>query len=221
MSPDGPLRVVLADRDHFSRDGLRGMFEADGATVVGEASSSSEAVSMLASAKADVIVIDPNEPGTEPADTLAALVAAAPETRVAVLTDTASAREVMVALSAGAGSYLTKDEPAEALVSAIRQTAAGHTVLAAAATRGLLSQLSTPPLPAEVEAATPPPIATLSGRESEVLRMIVAGADNAEIGKALSISRHTAKQHVTNIFDKLGVRSRVEAAVLAVREKLV
>ena len=224
MSPRGrPLRVVLADDDYFSREGLRGLIESsEGTVVAGEASTFAEALDAVTETKPDVVVMDLRIAGAEPGEAPAALVAAAPDTRVVVLTGSAVEAEVLATLAAGATGFLLKDAPAEDLVAAIRQAANGNTVLAGAAANALLTQLDASA--AAVAAAPAPDAATtaaLSTRESEVLAMIVDGADNAEIGKALSISRHTVKQHVTNIFDKLGVRSRVEAAVLAVRERRV
>ncbi len=169
----------------------------------------------MSRASPDVIVLDPSV-GEEAA---AALRSAAAATPLAVLADSAEQADVMAALTAGARSYLLKEAPAEELVAAIRQTAAGSTVLGAPAAYAVFSWIEDRRRSAAPSALEAPP--GLSDRETEVLAMLVAGADNSEIGKALSISRHTVKQHVSNIFDKLGVRTRVEAAVLAVRERLV
>ncbi|HXD54501.1 MAG TPA: response regulator transcription factor [Solirubrobacteraceae bacterium] len=219
MTPDGrSLRVVLVGDDRFSRDGLRGMFETDGAETVDVAASLAEALAFLRAEQADVVVVDPSAADGEPSEWMAQLVAVTPDVRVAVLTDSAAEHEVLAALGAGAVSYLLKTSPAEELVAAIRQTAAGSTVLAAGAARGVLAGVVSPRRGGRRQQG---PRAELSARESEVLAMIVDGADNGEIGQALSISRHTVKQHVTNIFDKLGVRTRVQAAVLAVRDDLL
>ena len=125
---------------------------------------------------------------------------------------------MLEAMAAGADSYLLKDTPADQLVGAIRQTAAGSTVLSDVALRTLLRRVEEV---SEGERATREPEPALSARESEVLKLIIDGADNAAIGKALSISRHTVKQHVTNILQKLDVRTRVQAAVRAVQDGLV
>lgn len=219
MTPDErPLQVVLVDDDRFSRDGLRGVFETDGAEVVEASASLAEALTFLRAEQADVVVVDPSVADGEPHEWIGQLVAVAPGVRVAVLTDSAAEHEVLAALGAGAVSYLLKTSPAEELVAAIRQTAAGSTVLAAGAAREVLAGVVSTRRGARRPQG---PRAELSPREAEVLTMIVDGADNAEIGQALSISRHTVKQHVTNIFDKLGVRTRVQAAVLAVRDDLL
>jgi DNA-binding NarL/FixJ family response regulator len=209
------LRVVLADDHHFSREGLRSMLEADGVVVVGEASDGAAVVPLVASLEPDVVVLDLKMPGGTVAETIGRIAEANPAVRVAVLTVSVEPGDVLSALLAGADSYLLKDSPAEQIVGAIRQTAAGGVVLSQPAARALLANVAVP------SSAAPTAGLELSPRERDVLRLIVEGADNAAIGEALSISRHTVKQHVTNIFGKLGVRTRVQAAVLAVRDELV
>jgi DNA-binding NarL/FixJ family response regulator len=209
------LRVVLADDHHFSREGLRAMLEADGVVVVGEASDGAAVIPLVASLEPDVVVLDLKMPGGTVAETIGRIAKANADVRVAVLTVSVEPDDVLSALLAGADSYLLKDSPAEQIVGAIRQTATGGVVLSEPAARALLANVAVP------DTAAPAEQLQLSARERDVLRLIVDGADNAAIGEALSISRHTVKQHVTNIFGKLGVRTRVQAAVLAVRDELV
>lgn len=215
----GVLRVVLADDHHLSRQGLRGMLEEDGVAVVGEAAESGEAAALVASLQPDVVVLDLRMPGASPAETIGRIATAAASARVLVLT--AEAEDVLEALAAGADGYLLKDSPADELLGAIRQAASGSAVLSRPALRALLARLERLPSEADTAAPQAEQQPSLSAREQEVLRLLAAGADNAEIGRRLSISRHTAKQHVTNIFAKLGVSSRVQAAVRAVRDGLV
>lgn len=218
MSSREALRVVLADDHHFSREGLRGMLEAEGIVVVGEATDGAEAVRLTATLAPDVVVLDLHMPGPTVGETIAAIAATGHGARVVVLTVSAEEGDVIEALTGGADSYLLKDTAAEQLVGGIRVTAAGSTVLSEPAMRTLVARLGDAE---EAAAAGEGPIRTLSDREREVLRLIVSGAGNAEIGRELSISRHTVKQHVTNIFGKLEVNTRVQAAVRAVREGLV
>ncbi len=211
------LRVVLADDHHFSREGLRGMLEAEGIVVVGEAANGAEAVRLTAELAPDVVVLDLRMPGGSVGETIAAIAATGHRARVAVLTVSAEEADVVEALAGGADSYLLKDTPAEQLVGGIRVTAAGSAVLSQQAKQTLVAGLVAA---RDAAASGDGSLRSLSEREREVLKLIVAGAGNAEIGRELSISRHTVKQHVTNIFGKLAVTTRVQAAVVAVREGL-
>jgi DNA-binding NarL/FixJ family response regulator len=218
MNTREALRVVLADDHHFSREGLRGMLEADGIVVVGEAADGDETMRMCRELAPDVVVLDLRMPGPGVGETIAGIAATGHGSRVLVLTVSAEDADVIEALAGGADSYLLKDTPAEQLIGGIRVTAAGGAVLSEPAMQTLVSRLGAA---AEAAASGDGPLRSLSDREREVLKLIVAGAGNAEIGRALSISRHTVKQHVTNIFGKLEVTTRVQAAVRAVREGLV
>ncbi len=194
------------------------MLESEGIVVVGEAADGAEAVRLTAELAPDLVVLDLRMPGGTVGETIAGIAATGHATRVAVLTVSAAQADVIEALAGGADSYLLKDTPAEQLVGGIRLTAAGSAVLSEQASDTLVAGL----LAARDAAASGNgSLSSLSEREREVLKLIVAGAGNAEIGHELSISRHTVKQHVTNIFGKLAVTTRVQAAVQAVREGLV
>jgi two-component system nitrate/nitrite response regulator NarL len=221
MDPSGnALRVVLADDHHFFREGLRGMLDTAGMTVVGEAKDGAEAVALAGSLKPDVIVIDLDMSDASGAEALRRIAAVSPEARMVVLTSSADETDVLDALRAGACGYILKDAQADDLVGGIRQTVGKHAVLSQEVMRALVRGAG----PNNHAAQQSPPATeepALTAREQDVLRLLAGGADNAAIGLELSISRHTVKQHVTNIFEKLGVRTRVEAAVYAVRAGLV
>jgi two-component system nitrate/nitrite response regulator NarL len=214
------LRVVLADDHHFFREGLRGMLESAGVSVVGEARDGSEVVALAGELKPDVIVIDLNMAKASGADALRRIAAVSPEARTVVLTASVEEDDVIEALQAGACGYILKDTRAEDLIDGIRQTSGSQVVLSKELIHKLVRGASANNHAVEQSAllADRP---VLTSREKDVLRLIAAGADNITIGLELSISRHTVKQHVTNIFEKLGVRTRVEAAVYAVRAGLV
>jgi DNA-binding NarL/FixJ family response regulator len=221
MDPYGnALRVVLADDHHFFREGLRGMLDTAGMTVVGEAKDGIEAVALADSLKPDVVVIDLDMSNTSGAEALRRIAAVSPQARMVVLTSSTDEADVLDALRAGACGYILKDAQADDLVDGIRQTVGKHAVLSQEVMRTLVTRAS----PANHTTSRSSPAEeepVLTAREKDVLRLLAGGADNAAIGLELSISRHTVKQHVTNIFEKLGVRTRVEAAVFAVRAGLV
>ncbi len=216
--PDNALRVVLADDHHFFREGLREMLAADGMVVVGEANDGAGAVTLACQLAPDIVVIDLRMPEISGLDALRQIAATRPDVKVIVLTVSTDEADMLEALAAGACGYLLKDTRTEELVAAVRLAARGHAVLSRDVVRALVTRVRSESRAAEQ--ATSDGLA-LTTRELEVIRLIADGADNAMIGRELSISRHTVKQYVTNIFEKLGVQSRVQAAVYAVRKGLV
>jgi DNA-binding NarL/FixJ family response regulator len=221
------LRVVIADDHHLFREGLRGMLEAGGLEVVGEASDGDEAVALAHGLEPHVIVLDLHMPGASGLDALRGLARTCPDVQSVVLTVSDADADVLEALAAGACGYLLKDTRADHLADSIRQAAEGHMVLSGEIARALMAHVRTTTDAVQGDDSTGADLVehedrrALTPREVEVLRLISEGADNTAIGLALSISPHTVKQYVTNIFEKLGVRSRVQAAVYAVRAGLV
>jgi two-component system nitrate/nitrite response regulator NarL len=211
--------VLLADDHHFFREGLRDMLETAGVRVVGEARDGVEAVALAGELEPDLVVIDLDMTNTVGAEALQRLADASPQTKTVVLTTSAGDVDVIEALQAGACGYILKDTQPEELINGIRQTAGSQVVLSREVVRVLVKHTNAKGHPLE-QARSVSDHPALTPREQDVLRLIVEGADNAAIGLELSISRHTVKQHVTNIFEKLGVRTRVEAAVHAVRSGL-
>jgi two-component system nitrate/nitrite response regulator NarL len=234
------LRVVIADDHQLFREGLKGMLQDAGMEVVGEAADGADAVALVAELRPEVAVLDLNMPGTSGLQALRRIARSNPDIQTVVLTVSTEDDDVVEALVAGACGYLLKDTHVDRLADGIRQAAAGHMVISGDVAGALVARVR-----AEAGAQPPPADAgaglgggsasgvaaaveetveerpALSPREREVLRLIVEGADNVAIGRALSISPHTVKQYVTNIFEKLGVHSRVQAAVHAVRAELV
>lgn len=221
------LRVVIADDHRLFRDGLRGTLVEAGMEVVGEACDGAEAIALTRELAPDVVVLDLKMPGVSGLEALRLLSGGASEVQAVVLTVSIEDADVLEALEAGACGYLLKDTRADRLAEGIRQAAEGHMVLSGEVARALMMRVRADADANAVRAqdAADAPVMSdqpaLTPREEEVLRLIAEGADNVAIGLELSISPHTVKQYVTNIFEKLGVRSRVQAAVYAVRAGLV
>jgi DNA-binding NarL/FixJ family response regulator len=214
------LRVVLADDHHFFREGLRDMLESAGVSVVGEAKDGAEAVALADKLKPDLIVLDLDMPDAPGAEALSRIAAMSPQVRMVVLTASLEESNVLEVLTAGACGYILKSSPADELIDGICRTAASQVVLSQEVLRALMRHTRSNNHATGQRRMSVDGLA-LTTREKDVLRLLVDGADNAAIGLELSISRHTVKQHVTNIFEKLGVHSRVEAAVYAVRAGLL
>jgi DNA-binding NarL/FixJ family response regulator len=222
--PENALRVVIVDDHHLFREGLRGMLEAGGVEVVGEAAGGDEAIALTQRLAPDVVVLDLKMPGVSGLDALREIARRSPDVQMVVLTVSDDETDVLDALAAGACGYLLKDTRTDRLADSVRQAAEGHMVLSAEIAQALMEHVRAGANAARrvaAEARETEDQLALTPREIEVLRLLAQGADNITIGLELSISPHTVKQYVTNIFEKLGVRSRVQAAVYAVRSGLV
>lgn len=200
------VRVLLVDDHPVVRDGLRGMFEDAGIEVVGEAGSGPEAVARVASCghEIDVVVMDLRMPGGGGADAIRAIRARGPQPFILVLTTYDTDQDVRGAIEAGADGYLLKDARRQDLVWAVRDLAAGRSVLAPDVLRVL----------ARHEGRSQPP---LTPREVEVLSVIAQGGTNRAAADRLFVSEATVKTHLLRAYEKLGVNDRV-AAVRAARE---
>jgi DNA-binding NarL/FixJ family response regulator len=208
------LRIVLADDHQLFREGLRGMLESDGMVVVGEAADGAQAVALVRELQPDVVVMDLNMGSSSGLEALGKVASGNPEVRVVVLTVSTDRGDVLRALAAGARGYLLKDAPANQFTTGVRQAAEGQIVLSSDVAGALQAHGCSGVQGVRDSAALTP-------RETEVLRLIADGVDNVSIGRELSISPHTVKRYVKNIFEKLGVHSRVQAAVHAVRVGLL
>jgi DNA-binding NarL/FixJ family response regulator len=218
MTADGESTVMVVDGHQIFRDGVRTLLGENGIAVVGEAGDATDAVALAAEAKPDVALMDLNLPGASGVDATKRIRLVSPVTRVLVLTVSADEDDVYEALRAGACGYLLKDSPAEEIVAGIRAAAAGHSILSPQVAALLLERLRGP-FP---EVDLPDDVAPkLTERELQVLSLLAAGKENAEIADSLVISQHTVKNHVSSILAKLEVENRIQAAVYAVRQRLV
>jgi DNA-binding NarL/FixJ family response regulator len=202
-----PIRVLIADDHPIVRSGLRGELAYDDEVeVVGEALSGDEALRLAQERQPDVLLLDVNMPGMKAIQVLKEVKRSLPACRVLVLTAYGDSGTVLGMLKGGADGYLLKDEDPLVIHEAVRAVAGGETWVSQAVSRQLA-------LLAREEA--PLTGATLTQREREVMELIVAGKTNVDIAQTLSLAERTVEFHVSNLLKKLGVRSRVEAAVWA------
>lgn len=213
---DSRLRVVVVDDHEVFRRGLVPLLEQRGIRVVGEAGLAADGIRQASELSPDVVLMDLNMPGMSGIEATQRLSAAAPLVRVLVLTVVADQRNVTDALLAGACGYLVKDASIDQIIEGIKAAARGESLISPRIASQLVLRLREPP---EVEPSLAG--AELTPRESEVLEMVARGMDNREIGKALYLSQHTVKNHVSSILVKLQVENRIQAAVRAVRRGLV
>jgi DNA-binding NarL/FixJ family response regulator len=204
------IRILLVDDHPVVRHGLRGMLDAEAdLTVIGEASSGTEGVSLAVSLRPDVVLMDLRMPDGDGVWATEQIVATAPGVRVMVLTTYESDRDILRAIEAGAQGYLLKDASPAELADAVRAAGRGETVLAPSVASTLVRQVRKPAPPA------------LSAREAEVLRLVARGLTNADIGKQLFISEATVKTHLLRAFNKLDVADRTAAVTTAMEHGLL
>jgi DNA-binding NarL/FixJ family response regulator len=209
----GPIRVVLADDHPVVRSGIRNLLEkASGIEVVGEASDGKEALEMAVEMQPDILLLDMEMPKIKGVEVAKKLNETGSPVRILVLSAYDDKQYILELLANGAAGYLTKEEAPEAIVEAVRGVARGE--------QGWVSRRVGDHIARWMNVAEPKKL-RLTSREAEVLRLVVSGKTNQEIGLALEISEKTVEKHLEGVFTKLGVTSRVEAAVQAVREGLV
>ena len=205
------IRVLIADDHSVVREGLRRFLGRDPElSVVGEASDGAEAVELSRQLHPDVVLMDLLMPVMDGIAATSAIRKELPETEVVALTSVLESAAVIGAMKAGAIGYLFKDIQAIELRRAIKAAAAGQVQLTPQASAYLLHTLRTPDA-TEV----------FTERETEVLRLLVQGRSNKEIGRELQVAEDTVKTHVKHILAKLGVQSRTQAVLCAMRLRLV
>ncbi len=205
------IRVLVVDDQSMVRAGFR-MLLADepDIEVVAEASNGLEAVTQAARFHPHVVLMDIRMPELDGLEATRRILAADANARVLVLTTFNLDDYVYEALRAGASGFVLKDDPPEQLIAAVRTIAAGDALLSPTVTRGVIQQF------ARLRRQAPPPgVAELTAREMDVFRLITQGLSNAEIGQQLFISDTTVKTHVTRLLQKLDLRDRAQAIVLA------
>jgi DNA-binding NarL/FixJ family response regulator len=205
------IRILLADDHSVVRQGLKMFLGLDPEfEVVGEAANGQEAVRLARALRPDVVLMDLLMPVMDGIAATAAIRQELPDTEVIALTSVLEDVSVVNAVKAGAIGYLLKNTEADALVRAIRAAAEGQVQLAPEAQARLMREVRAPDSPEK-----------LSERETEVLRLVAAGRANKEIARELGIGEKTVKTHVSSVLGKLGLMSRTQAALHAVRIGLI
>jgi DNA-binding NarL/FixJ family response regulator len=211
------IGVLVVDDQSMVRAGFRMLLAGEeDIDVVAEASNGREAVEKAARFKPAVVLMDIRMPELDGLQATREILAANPEARILILTTFDLDEYIYEALRAGASGFVLKDDPPERLIAAIRTVAAGDALLSPSITHRVISQFARRRRP-----APPKELAELTSREMEVFRLIARGLSNAEIGEELFITDTTVKTHVTHVLQKLNLRDRVQAVVLAYQSGIV
>lgn len=205
------IRVLVADDHSMVRAGFRMLLTGEQEIeVVAEASNGLEAVDKTKRLNPAVVLMDIRMPEIDGIEATRRILAANSAARILILTTFGLDEYIYEALCAGASGFMLKDDPPEQLIAAVRTVAVGNALLSPAITKRVIKQFTRIPRP-----APPKGFGELTEREHEILRLVATGLSNAEIGQKLYISETTVKTHVTHILQKLGLRDRVQAVVLA------
>jgi NarL family two-component system response regulator LiaR len=212
MTQSNPIRVLLVDDHMVVRSGLSTVLAVyDDLKLVGEAGDGEEAIRLCERLQPDVILMDLLMSKMDGVTAIKAIKVRWPQIQIIALTSFKEKEYVEGALKAGANGYLLKDVSAEELVNAVRRAVAGQPSLSPEAAQVLIKNVNQPS----------PTYQDMTGREKEILALMVEGLSNNEIAERLFVSQSTVKFHVSNILSKMGVTGRTEAVALAVKHHLV
>ncbi|RHW27209.1 DNA-binding response regulator [Nocardioides immobilis] len=214
------IRVLVVDDQALVRDGRAAILESEpDIEVVGAVDDGSEVLTAVREGHANVVLMDIRMPGMDGIAATRQLLEKGPAgVRVLMLTTFDLDEYLYEAMKAGASGFLLKDTPRVQLLEAVRRVAAGDATLSPTLVRRLVDDFVRRPAPG---AALPASLHSLTSRETEVLRLLATGMSNAELASALFLSQATVRTHIAHIFEKLGLRDRVQAVVLAYESGLV
>jgi len=210
--------VVVVDDAELFREALKAAFTQEGFDVVGVAADAMTGIDLAREHEPDLVMLDLLMPGMSGLEIVATIIKTSPRTRVVLLTASESAEDLLAAVKAGASGYLTKDTPLPRLVSGMQDVLDGGAAVSPAMGGKLFSALRDLLRHQGVSATRR---SELTGRELEVLTLVGEGKTSKEIADKLYISENTVRNHVRNILDKLGMKSRFEAVNWAYREGLI
>lgn len=210
--------VLIVDDAELFREALRAAFSQEGFDVVGVAADAMAGIDLAREHEPDLVMLDLLMPGMSGLEVVGSILKASPRSRVVLLTASESAEDLLASVKAGASGYLTKDTPLPRLVSDMRDVLEGGAAVSPAMGGKLFAALRDLLRHSGSSAARKP---ELTGREIEILGLVGAGMTSKEIAEQLYISENTVRNHVRNILDKLGMKSRFEAVNWAYREGLI
>jgi DNA-binding NarL/FixJ family response regulator len=220
-SPE-PIRTLIVDDHALFRRGLEIVLVTEpDIEVVGQAGDGAEAIEKAGESAPDVVLMDvrmPRSSGIEACRTIKAVV---PSAKIIILTMSDEEEDLFEAIRAGASGYLLKDIPLDEVSEAVRAVHGGQSLISPTMAGKLLTEFATL---AKRDSEEPPqqlPAPKLTDREMQVLKLVARGMNNRDIAKELFISDNTVKNHVRNILEKLQIHSRMEAVMVAVREKII
>jgi DNA-binding NarL/FixJ family response regulator len=221
MTSSPPVKILLADDHNVTRLGIKFMLdESDEITVVGEAINGVEAVSLFAECRPDIVLMDVDMPELDGIQAAASIKRSFSEAKVIMMTSSKDKRHIFASLAAGANGYCTKDVTKARLLAAIKSVMAGDMWLDSSIANTIL-QLIPDCSESESGSTAGKTEAPLTEREIEVLKLLVEGLNNTQIGKHLFITTDTVKTHIKHILDKLAVTDRTQAAVKAIKQGLI
>jgi DNA-binding NarL/FixJ family response regulator len=207
-----PIRILLADDQALFREGVRTLLSMEPSIeIAGEAANGVEAVETARAVQPDLVLMDLRMPVMGGVEATRRVRDACPQSRVLVLTTFQEDEEIFDALRAGACGYLLKDTPSEKLVEAIHAAVRGESVIEPSVAAKVVAEFTRLSSLGNQSSVTP----LLSPREHDVLRQVARGRTNKEIASALHVTEGTVKNHLTNIFSRLGVLDRTQAALKA------
>ncbi|PBC11211.1 MULTISPECIES: response regulator transcription factor [unclassified Mesorhizobium] len=202
------IRIAIVDDHPLFREGVaRSLGEIGGFELVGEGASAEDAERLVRASTPDILLLDISMPGGG-LSALASILSATPEQKIVMLTVSETNADVAQALKAGARGYVLKGVGSKALAEILRDVANGQSYVSPSLSARLLSDLLQP------TGSKPDPLAQLTGREAEILKLVAEGLSNKEVAARLSLQEKTVKHHMTRVLAKLNVRNRTEAALL-------
>ena len=217
-----PIRTIIVDDHALFRRGLEMVLDGEpDIDLVGQASDGAEAVEKAAESLPDIVLMDIRMPRSNGIEACRAVKAAAPSAKIVILTISDEEEDLFEAIRAGASGYLLKDIPLDEVADTVRAVHGGQSLINPSMAGKLLTEFAALARRDDEERAQEVPAPRLTEREMQVLKLVARGMNNRDIAKELFISENTVKNHVRNILEKLQIHSRMEAVMVAVREKLI